>query len=257
MLFRRIMVAVGAAASVAAGGAATLAATPAFAEPAAGPVASEAGGAPALTGAAALTPALGGPAAVAVGPAAAGAVSPAWEAAVAVGPVAAGAVSPARVVAGGSPGLAVDTLRTGIAEPSTQDTAFLQAANEINLAGIAQGRIAWTRTTNAEVKEIAGRFMVDHIRLNAEITEAARKLKLKLNATPNAEQIAVAERYQAASAGSFDLLYLSTQLELQQEAKRIADAQVARGSDASIKQVAAEAAPILAGHQKMLRDATS
>ncbi|WP_433796993.1 DUF4142 domain-containing protein [Actinoplanes sp. CA-252034] len=153
------------------------------------------------------------------------------------------------------PALAVPGPATAAVDPSTQDTAFLQAANEINLAGIAQGRIAWTKTKNAEVKEIAGRFMVDHIRLNAEVTEAARKLKIKLSISPNAEQLALAERYQAASAGSFDALYLSTQLELQQEAKRITDTQVAKGSDVSIKQVAAAASPILAGHQQMLKEA--
>jgi putative membrane protein len=143
------------------------------------------------------------------------------------------------------------------AAPSPQDEAFLRAANEINLAGIAHGRIAWAKTGNAEVKRIAGRLMVDHIRLNAKVSEAARKLKIRLGFTPNAAQQALAERYQAASAGSFDALYLSTQLELHQQAKRIADAQIAEGRDASLKRVAADSAPVLAGHQALLKEATN
>lgn len=143
------------------------------------------------------------------------------------------------------------------AAPSASDAAFLRAANEVNLAGIAHGRIAFTKTRNAEVKEIAGRFMVDHIRLNAEITEAARKLKVRLDFVPAADQRALSDRYEAASASAFDALYLSTQLELQREAKRIADAQAAGGDDADLKRVAADSAPILAEHQKMLREATN
>jgi putative membrane protein len=143
------------------------------------------------------------------------------------------------------------------ASPSPQDEAFLRAANEINLAGIAHGRIAWAKTGNAEVKRIAGRLMVDHIRLNAKVSEAARKLKIRLGFTPNAAQQALAERYQAAPAGSFDALYLSTQLELHQQAKRIADAQIAEGRDASLKRVAADSAPVLAGHQALLKEATN
>jgi putative membrane protein len=143
------------------------------------------------------------------------------------------------------------------AAPSEQDAAFLEAANDINLAGIAHGRIAFTKTTNPEVKKIAARLMVDHIRLNGELAEAARNLKFRLDSVPSAEQRAVADRYRAAPAGAFDALYLSTQLELHQEAKRIADAQVAGGSDAGVKRVAAESGPVLVEHQKILRDATS
>ncbi|GIF41405.1 hypothetical protein Axi01nite_57160 [Actinoplanes xinjiangensis] len=167
------------------------------------------------------------------------------------------AESPAVLRAGSPATLRADSTAVVRAAPSPQDEAFLRAANEINLAGVAHGRIAWAKTGNAEVKRIAGRLMVDHIRLNAKVSEAARKLKIRLGFTPNAAQQALAERYQAAPAGSFDALYLSTQLELHQQAKRIADAQIAEGRDASLKRVAADSAPVLAGHQALLTEATN
>ena len=141
------------------------------------------------------------------------------------------------------------------AEPSPQDVAFLKAAHQANLAVITAGQVAWKKTTSPEVKKLAATFMHDHIHLDAALAQTARELKVRLPNTPNEEQQALNERYEAAAAGQLDELYVSTQLAVQQEAHRLVSVQVDKGSEPAVKKIAEKASPIIAEHQRLLRDA--
>jgi putative membrane protein len=139
------------------------------------------------------------------------------------------------------------------ARPSDQDVAFLRAAHQVNLAEIAAGRIAFQKTTDPEVKKLAGKFMHDHIFMDADLTGIARELHVMLPDTPTAEQQALAKRYQAAGADTFDEYYISTQLAAHREAHQLAAAQAENGAIESVKGLAAKALPIIAHHQEELR----
>ncbi|MEV0899537.1 DUF4142 domain-containing protein [Actinoplanes sp. NPDC049802] len=143
------------------------------------------------------------------------------------------------------------------AEPSEQDTAFLRAAHQIHNAEVEQGRIAWVKTGDAEVKKLAATLMRDHIHLNAALAEAARKLKVRLPDTATAEQTALAGRYAAAGKGAIDDLFIDTQLTVSRETGRLVATQLAEGSDPLVRSVAEKAAAVLAEHQRLLRAAAA
>jgi putative membrane protein len=141
------------------------------------------------------------------------------------------------------------------AEPSPDDAAFLRAAHQTNLAEIAAGRIAWGKATAPEVKAAAATFLRDHIRMNADVYQTARALRVHLPAEPTAEQQALNRRYEIAGKDTFDEYFISTQLAGHRETLAGLRARASEGGDPSVKALAGKAAPIVAQHQEMLRDA--
>ncbi|MEV6302372.1 DUF4142 domain-containing protein [Actinoplanes sp. NPDC051861] len=143
------------------------------------------------------------------------------------------------------------------AEEPALDAEFLKAAHQINLAEIAAGRIAFQKSTDTTVKNVAATFMRDHIRLDANLYLTARDLGVQLPAAPTEEQTAVAERYRAAGADTFDEYYIQTQLSGHREAVKLTETQIAEGSNAAVRKLAESAAPIIATHGDLLRAAAA
>lgn len=141
------------------------------------------------------------------------------------------------------------------AAPNRQDTAFLQAAHQSNLAEIAGGRIAQEKGVSQDVKDLGARFVEDHTKLDAAVQQAAEALGVDLPERPNSKQRAIAERYEATSGEAFDSLFISTQMESHMAAMSAGRAEIARGSDAQAKKVAQDAAPVIASHHEALDEA--
>lgn len=72
---------------------------------------------------------------------------------------------------------------------------------------------------------------------------------------PNAEQRALAQRYEAASGAQFDALWIPTQMDAHMKAMKLGETELARGSDAQAKKVAQDSAPVVAAHHELLEDA--
>lgn len=149
---------------------------------------------------------------------------------------------------------AVSAARVVASDP---DADFLTSAYQTNLAEVAAGRIAWSKSTNPQVKRLAATFMVDHIRMNSDVYQTARRLRVVLPAGPTPEQQAQTRRYEAAGADTFDEYYITTQLAGHRAALRLVGEEAERGSDPAVKELAAKAAPIIARHQQMLREAAT
>jgi putative membrane protein len=143
------------------------------------------------------------------------------------------------------------------AAPSDQDTAYLRAAHQSNLAEIATGRLAQQKAESDEVKELGERWVADHTRLDAALTQTAEALDVELPEAPNAEQQALARRYEAASGSAFDKLWIPTQMDAHMKAMQLGQREIADGSDARAKKVAQDAAPVVASHHELLEDAAS
>ena len=138
------------------------------------------------------------------------------------------------------------------AAPSDQDTAYLKAAHQANLAEIAGGRIAQQKATSQQAKDLGERFIADHTKLDQAVQQTASDLGVDLPSAPNAEQQALAARYRAASADDFDALYVSTQMDAHMKSMRLGQTEIANGSDAQAKKVARDAAPVIASHHEAL-----
>jgi putative membrane protein len=99
------------------------------------------------------------------------------------------------------------TVTPAQAAPSQQDTAFLQAAHQSNLAEIAGGTLAQQKGQSQQVKDLGARFVTDHTNLDNSLKQAAQALGVTLPDAPDADQQAVAARYQATSGTAFDTLW--------------------------------------------------
>jgi putative membrane protein len=130
-------------------------------------------------------------------------------------------------------------------EPSTRDAEFLRTTTQAHLAAFELGRIAWFKTRDTDIKTFAGGLMGTHIRLNAALGTEARRLKVELPESPDAEQKELIGRYEAASAAEFDELFLTTQENAHRVAAASAAAQAANGDDARVKDVARASVAVL------------
>ncbi|BBH70984.1 hypothetical protein ACTI_76690 [Actinoplanes sp. OR16] len=138
------------------------------------------------------------------------------------------------------------------ADVSDRDADFLRAAHQVNLAEIAAGRLAFTKSADRGVKDLAVMFMRDHIRLDAELTQVARQLRVFLPAVPNEEQQSLARGYAAAGADTFDEYFVTTQLAAHREALTMVRAAAAEADDSAVRDLAAGAAPVVERHHEQL-----
>jgi putative membrane protein len=143
------------------------------------------------------------------------------------------------------------------AAPSSQDSTYLKAAHQSNLAEIAGGKLAQQKGDSQQVKDLGARFVTDHTKLDSALQDTASALGVDLPSAPNSAQQALAKRYQAASGSSFDALFVSTQMDAHMAAMTLGQKEIDQGSDSSVVKAAQSAAPIIAKHHTLLRDAAS
>ena len=111
------------------------------------------------------------------------------------------------------------------AAPSEQDTSFLRAAHQSNLAEIA-GKIAQQKGQSQQVKDLCARFVEDHTRLGG-VAGDRRGTGGRAAVRPNAEQRALGERYESAAGSDFDALFVSTQMDAHMKAMRLGQTEIA------------------------------
>jgi putative membrane protein len=143
------------------------------------------------------------------------------------------------------------------AAPSAQDSKFLQAAHQSNLAEIAVGQLAQQKATSQAVRDLGARFVADHTQLDQALKQTASALGVTLPNAPTADQQAVARRLQAASGSAFDQLFVSTQLAGHMTAMRLGQTELSAGSDPQAKKVAADSAPVIKSHHDALTSAAA
>jgi putative membrane protein len=143
------------------------------------------------------------------------------------------------------------------AAPSAQDTTFLQAAHQTNLAEIAVGKLAQQKAATQTVRDLGSRFIADHTQLDQSLQQTATALGVTLPNAPNADQQAVAARLQAASGNAFDQLFVSTQLAGHMMAMQLGQTELSSGSDPQARKVASDSAPVIKAHHDALTAAAS
>jgi putative membrane protein len=143
------------------------------------------------------------------------------------------------------------------AAASAQDTTFLQAAHQTNLAEIAVGQLAQQKAANQAVRDLGSRFVADHTQLDQSLQQTASALGVSLPGAPNGSQQAVAARLRAATGSSFDQLFVSSQLAGHAAAMRLGEQEQANGTDPQAKKVATDSAPVIKAHHDALTAAAS
>ncbi|MDI1460702.1 DUF4142 domain-containing protein [Catellatospora sp. KI3] len=156
----------------------------------------------------------------------------------------------AMALVGGAAGTALAAV-----QPSEQDTTWMAAAHQANLAEIATGKMAQEKASSDTVKQLGERFVTDHTKLDQSLTALAQQLNVTLPGEPNQEQQAVAQKLQAASGGEFDRMWVEQQLAAHAKSMQATQQEVDKGELAQVKQAAEQAMPVIQAHHQALMDA--
>jgi putative membrane protein len=137
------------------------------------------------------------------------------------------------------------------AAPTSQDTAFLQSNEQVNLAEQAIGTIAEQRSQKSDTLSLAKMTISDHQAAQARNKAVSSSLKVSLPAAPNPAQQAQAAELKTVSASSFDLTYVQIQVAGHQMSIADTQKEISAGSDASVIAYAKGYLPVAQMHLKM------
>jgi putative membrane protein len=144
-----------------------------------------------------------------------------------------------------------------LAAPNEQDTAWMVAAHQSNLAEIAAGQAAQRQATTDTVRRLGQMFIDMHTQLDAQLTAAAGQLGVQLPGAPSELQQQELARVTANQGQAFDTAWIAQQLTSHQRSRADGERELARGSDPTVLILARASAPVIQQHLDELRAAAN
>ncbi|WP_319458764.1 DUF4142 domain-containing protein [Micromonospora sp. RTP1Z1] len=145
-------------------------------------------------------------------------------------------------------GLAPATAAQAAAQPSTQDTQYLQALHQVNLTEIVTGNLAQQKGQNQQVKDLGKQFVTDHTQLDQTVQTTAQQLNVQLPSQPTTDQQKVIDRLNNLSGAEFDKEWVTAELAGNVQAIQATQTEISQGSEPSVVQLAQDALPVLQAH---------
>ena len=149
-------------------------------------------------------------------------------------------------------GLAPAAASQAAAQPSTQDTQYLQAVHQVNLFEITAGNLAEQKGQNQQVKDLGKMFVTDHTQLDQTVQSTAQQLNVQLPADPTADQQKVLDKLNNLNGAEFDKAWVTAQLAGHVQAIQATQTEISQGSEQSVVQIAQDALPVLQAHYDAL-----
>ncbi|WP_174535819.1 DUF4142 domain-containing protein [Micromonospora chalcea] len=149
-------------------------------------------------------------------------------------------------------GLAPAAAAQAAAQPSTQDTQYLQAVHQVNLFEITAGNLAQQKGQNEQVKDLGKMFVTDHTQLDQTVQSTAQQLNVQLPADPTADQQKVLDKLNNLNGAEFDKAWVTAQLAGHVQAIQATQTEISQGSEQSVVQIAQDALPVLQAHYDAL-----
>lgn len=134
------------------------------------------------------------------------------------------------------------------AAPSSQDTTWMAAAHQSNLAEIAAGKAAEKSASTSAVRDLAAMFVAMHSTLDATLSASASTLGVTLPTAPTAAQQSSLAAVTAQSGAAFDTAWIAQQTMGHEAAVAATKTEIAQGSDARVTALARAALPVIQGH---------
>ncbi|MFF5172001.1 DUF4142 domain-containing protein [Micromonospora sp. NPDC000089] len=149
-------------------------------------------------------------------------------------------------------GLAPAAAAQAAAQPSTQDTQYLQAVHQVNLFEITAGNLAQQKAQNQQVKDLGQMFVTDHTQLDQTVQSTAQQLNVTLPSQPTADQQKVLDKLGTLKGAEFDKAWVTAQLAGHVQAIQATQTEISQGSEQSVVQLAQDALPVLQAHYDAL-----
>ena len=145
---------------------------------------------------------------------------------------------------------------TGSADKSP-DFAFMQKADEIDMAEVKLGKLAEDRATAEAVKTFGERMVADHSRMNDELSAIARKQGVRLPNELDHDHQALFDQLSKLHGIEFDRAYAKDMAAGHKKAIEKFKAEAKNGQDAALKAWANQSLPTLREHLKLAENAVN
>ena len=130
----------------------------------------------------------------------------------------------------------------------TDANGFATAVAASDLYEIESARLAASKGTSAQVKELAGQLLTDHQKSTAELKTAASQAQVTVTPALDAEKQAMIDKLKAASGAEFDRLFLEQQKTAHQKALTLLQSFASGGDAEPLKAFAKKASGVVQGH---------
>lgn len=155
--------------------------------------------------------------------------------------------------------------QTGIGNPGGEnplptndaDRTFVTALAKGGMAEVDAGRLAGSKSDNADVKSFAQRMVADHEQANAQLASVAHQLKLAMPADVDPDQKAMQTALQNAGGDDFNRTYMQGQVTAHQQTTHLLEYEVGSGQNATLKKLAADLLPVVRDHLAMAQAITA
>ena len=139
-----------------------------------------------------------------------------------------------------------DTAKAANADEEFARKVAAGGAAEVELAKLAQ-----QKGSSEDVKSLAARLEMDHMKANDELKALGSKKGWDLPSTPTADQTAKKEKFEKLSGAAFDKAYVDLMVSNHRTNISAFEHQASKGSDADLKQFASSTLPTLKTHLDM------
>ena len=141
-----------------------------------------------------------------------------------------------------------------LAAPSDQDTTWLRAAHQSNLAEIAAGNAAQQSATTTDVRNLGAMFVQMHTDLDNQLKPVAQQLGVDLPGAPTAQQQQQLAAVQGQQGQQFDTAWIAQQIASHSTTLSATQTELQAGSDQQVLQLARAATPVVQQHLSELRN---
>jgi putative membrane protein len=136
---------------------------------------------------------------------------------------------------------------------SDQDQTFMRQNAQTDLAEITSGPLAAQRGTTEAIRQTGQTLASDHQQALSELQGIAKTYSAVLPTTPNATQQQEAEQLKSLTGTAFDQAYTTDEIKGHQLSIQQTQQETSSGSNAQVKQFAANYLPTAQKHLQMLQ----
>lgn len=141
-----------------------------------------------------------------------------------------------------------DTMAKTPMAVNTDDSKFATDAANAGLAEVALGKLAETKSTNAQVKNFAEMMVKDHGKANDELMAIAKQKNITLPAAPDAEHQKKMDDLSKLSGKDFDKAYVDAMVDGHKKVLDMMKMGADKCADSDLKAFAAKTAPVVQMH---------
>ncbi len=128
------------------------------------------------------------------------------------------------------------------------DAKFATAAANGGMAEVALGKLALTKTSNAQVKAFAEMMVKDHGKANDELMSIAQTKNITLPSTVDTEHQELMKDLQDKSGRDFDKAYVDAMVDGHKKTLDLLQDEAKNGQDPELKAFASKTAPVVKTH---------